>query len=37
LAKDVGATKKLLVAQVANSYPMRDGNEAIYTLAAARL
>lgn len=36
-AKDVGATKKLLVAPVANSYPMRDGIEVMNPLAAARL
>jgi predicted AAA+ superfamily ATPase len=36
-AKDVGATKKLLVAPVANSYPMSDGIEVMNPLAAARL
>ena len=36
-AKDVGATKKLLVAPVALSYPMRDGIEVMNPLAAARL
>lgn len=36
-AKDVGATKKLLIAPVANSYPMRDGIEVMNPLAATRL
>jgi hypothetical protein len=33
----VGATKKLIVAPAANSYPMRDGIEVMNPLAAARL
>lgn len=36
-ADDVGATRKLLIAPVAESYPMRDGIEAMNPLAAARL
>ena len=36
-AKGVGATKKLLVAPVAITYPMRDGIEVMNPLAAARL
>lgn len=36
-AKDVGATKRLLVAPVAIAYPMRDGIEVMNPLAAARL
>lgn len=34
-AKDVAATRKLLVAPVAESYPMRDGIEVMNPLAAA--
>jgi len=36
-AADVGATKKLLVAPVSASYPMREGIEVMDPLAAARL
>lgn len=36
-AADVGATKKLLVAPVTMSYPMRDGVEVMNPLQAARL
>jgi len=36
-AADVGATRKLVVAPVAEPYPMRDGIEAMNPLAAARL
>jgi len=36
-AADVGATRKLVVAPVAESYPMRDGIEVMNPLAAARL
>jgi uncharacterized protein len=36
-AADVGATRKLLVAPVAASYPMREGIEVMGPLAAARL
>jgi len=36
-AADVGAARKLLVAPVAESYPMRDGIEVMNPLAAVRL
>lgn len=36
-AADVGATRKLLLAPVAASYPMRDGIEVMNPLAATRL
>ncbi|MDO8788599.1 MAG: ATP-binding protein [Sulfuritalea sp.] len=36
-AADVGAKRKLVVAPVAESYPMRDGIEVMNPLAAARL
>ena len=36
-AKYVGATKRLLVAPVAISYPMRDAIEVMNPLTAARL
>lgn len=36
-ASDVGATRKLLVAPVADSYPMRDGIEVMNPLATARM
>lgn len=36
-AADVGATRKLVVAPVAEPYPMRDGIEVMNPLAAARL
>lgn len=36
-AADVGATRKLLVAPVAATYPMRDGIEVMNPLTAARL
>ncbi|MFT3759029.1 ATP-binding protein [Thauera sp.] len=36
-AADVGATRKLLVAPVADSYPMREGIEVMNPLAAAQL
>ena len=36
-AADVGATRKLVIAPVAEPYPMRDGIEVMSPLAAARL
>ena len=36
-AADVGATRKLLVAPVPESYPMREGIEVMNPLAAAHL
>lgn len=36
-AADVGATRKLLVAPVSDTYPMRDGIEVMSPLAAAQL
>ena len=36
-AADVGATRKLLVANVANSYPLREGIEVMNPLVAANL
>ena len=36
-AADVGATRKLVIAPVAEPYPMRDGIEAMNPVAAARL
>jgi predicted AAA+ superfamily ATPase len=36
-AADIGATRKLLIAPVETSYPMRDGIEAMNPLSAAEL